>query len=135
MNDYKSKSFDLDQLRDGCFCIENALAIYSRRLHGEPIVGAGIIVTKRIAEYPFDLTPDEWLAIRDLVIQAREYLDAEYAPVGYTLGWNCGRVAGQTVGHAHLHIVPRFDDDGNAGLGIRYWLRNPPISSTYGDAD
>lgn len=30
---------------------------------------------------------------------------------GATLAWNDGEAAGQEVPHAHLHIVPRWEDD------------------------
>ncbi len=39
------------------------------------------------------------------------YLDNEYAPAGYNFGANCGSVAGQTVMHLHLHLIPRYKDD------------------------
>jgi histidine triad (HIT) family protein len=31
---------------------------------------------------------------------------------GFNLGQNNGEVAGQVVMHFHLHIIPRFEDDG-----------------------
>jgi len=51
------------------------------------------------------------------------YLDERYLPDGYNLGWNVGRIAGQEVEHAHLHIIPRFADEPFAGKGIRHWLK------------
>ena len=35
---------------------------------------------------------------------------------GYNLVQNNGAVAGQTVGHFHLHLIPRYEGD-DAGLG------------------
>jgi histidine triad (HIT) family protein len=31
---------------------------------------------------------------------------------GFNLGMNNGAAAGQVVMHAHLHVIPRFNDDG-----------------------
>ncbi len=38
-------------------------------------------------------------------------LDAEYEPAGYNIGFNLGRPAGASIGHLHLHIVPRFPNE------------------------
>jgi diadenosine tetraphosphate (Ap4A) HIT family hydrolase len=34
-----------------------------------------------------------------------------YHPDGYNLGVNVGEVAGQTIAHAHLHLIPRYRGD------------------------
>ena len=49
-----------------------------------------------------------------LVQQGLALLDAEYAPHGYNVGVNQGRVAGAGVeGHIHMHVVPRWGGDTN----------------------
>jgi diadenosine tetraphosphate (Ap4A) HIT family hydrolase len=30
---------------------------------------------------------------------------------GFNIGMNCGESAGQTIFHAHIHIIPRRDGD------------------------
>ena len=44
-------------------------------------------------------------------------------PEGYTLAWNVGIIAGQTVGHAHLHIIARHAEEGATGHGVRCLLK------------
>ena len=51
-------------------------------------------------------------------------MDAEFSPDGHNVGWNCGRVCGQKIFHAHLHIIPRFRQEPLAGQGIKSHLRS-----------
>ena len=41
----------------------------------------------------------------------KEQLDLECSPHGYNIGANCGEVAGQSVMHLHLHLIPRYQGD------------------------
>lgn len=38
----------------------------------------------------------------------RVKLDEAFSPDGYNIGINCGSVAGQSVHHVHLHLIPRY---------------------------
>jgi diadenosine tetraphosphate (Ap4A) HIT family hydrolase len=89
----------------------------------EVLIGSGLIVPKMHRETAFELTTDEWQATFELLQQVKELLDKEYAPQGYNLGWNCGDIGGQEIFHAHMHVIPRFEDEPLAGKGIRYWLK------------
>jgi diadenosine tetraphosphate (Ap4A) HIT family hydrolase len=51
-------------------------------------------------------------------------MDREFGPDGYNLGWNCGKVAGQRIFHAHMHVIPRFTQEPLAGVGIRDYLKS-----------
>ena len=58
------------------------------------------------------LTDEEALEVHALASRGLGALRAEYAPHGFNLGWNLGRVAGAGIeDHVHLHVVPRWNGD------------------------
>jgi ATP adenylyltransferase len=60
------------------------------------------------------LDRDEAAEIHSLAAQAIGALGQEYAPQGFNLGWNLGRIAGAgIVDHVHMHVVPRWTGDTN----------------------
>jgi diadenosine tetraphosphate (Ap4A) HIT family hydrolase len=87
------------------------------------LFGSGVIIPVRHAETVFDLTPDEVTATFQLLADVKQWMDATYRPQGYNVGWNCWPVGGQLVMHAHMHVIPRFEQEPYAGRGIRYWLK------------
>jgi len=58
------------------------------------------------------LTDEEAVEVHALASRGLAALRAEYAPHGFNLGWNLGRVAGAGIeDHVHLHVVPRWNGD------------------------
>jgi ATP adenylyltransferase len=58
------------------------------------------------------LDDDEVRDVHRLAAQSIAALRAEYAPQGFNLGWNIGRVAGAGIeDHVHEHVVPRWNGD------------------------
>jgi diadenosine tetraphosphate (Ap4A) HIT family hydrolase len=73
--------------------------------------GHTLIIPRRHAADFFDLTGAEIAAMMRLLRAAKERLDQLVKPTGYTIGINVGRDAGQTVFHAHIHLIPRYAGD------------------------
>ena len=59
----------------------------------------------------FDTTPEERLALLSLLDKAKRLLDRLHRPDGYNIGMNIGACAGQTIGHMHIHCIPRYEGD------------------------
>lgn len=94
--------------------------------------GHTLVVPARHVSSFFDLSQGEQEAMWSLVTLVRSNIDQRYSPSGYNLGLNIGESAGQTVDHAHLHIVPRYKGDvADPRGGVRwvlperaaYWLK------------
>jgi diadenosine tetraphosphate (Ap4A) HIT family hydrolase len=91
----------------------------------EILIGSGVIVPKKHRETLFDLSEEEWTSTFELLQEVKVFIDDKCKPTGYNIGWNVGSVGGQEIFHAHLHVIPRYEDEPFAGKGIRYWLKQP----------
>jgi ATP adenylyltransferase len=61
-----------------------------------------------------DLDPETIAEMMDLARRGMTALEASYAPHGYNVGFNQGRVAGAGLEHhIHMHVVPRWGGDTN----------------------
>lgn len=74
---------------------------------------------------PWDLSVDEWSATQSLLRMMKLRVDEQHRPDGWNVGWNVGPVGGQSVEHAHCHLVPRYRDELYAGKGLRWWFKQP----------
>jgi diadenosine tetraphosphate (Ap4A) HIT family hydrolase len=71
-----------------------------------------LVISKRHATTFFDLFEPERRAINQLVDKLRTEIVTKDASVsGFNVGINNGETAGQTVGHAHVHLIPRRHGD------------------------
>ncbi len=102
---------------------EHALALYDIN----PVSpGHALIVPKRHAVTIWDLESDEYAACFALVRTVRDLIQARYSPDGFNVGVNCGEAAGQSVWHAHIHLIPRYIGDvANPRGGVRNVLPHP----------
>ncbi len=71
-------------------------------------------------------TPEEWSDTLTLIDQMIQIIESRHNPAGYNIGWNVGQVGGQSIPHAHCHLLPRYVDDTFAGHGIRFLLKQAP---------
>jgi diadenosine tetraphosphate (Ap4A) HIT family hydrolase len=66
------------------------------------------------------MTADEYADVFNLVRQVKDIIHEQFRPDGFNIGVNCGEAAGQSVFHAHIHIIPRYIGDvSNPRGGVR----------------
>lgn len=69
------------------------------------------IVPKRHVESFFDLSESEIIDAYALMRAVEKELFALHGPGGYTIGVNEGKVAGRSIDHLHIHLIPRYEGD------------------------
>lgn len=69
-----------------------------------------IIPFRHFASF-FDATAEECAAIFSLIDATRTLVDAQFQPGGYNIGVNVGPIAGQSIMHLHVHLIPRYAGD------------------------
>ena len=82
-----------------------------------------LVIPKRHAENYFSLTQDELVACDGLLRQLRDDITVkDPSAKGFNIGVNAGAVAGQTVFHCHIHLIPRRDGDVDDPRGGVRWV-------------
>jgi ATP adenylyltransferase len=73
--------------------------------------GHTLFIPKRHVDNYFDLTFREQSAWVFMVNFVKELLQKKFNPDGFNIGINIGAIAGQTIPHAHIHLIPRYRGD------------------------
>lgn len=85
-----------------------AYAIYDKYPVSE---GHALIIPKRHVANYFDLMEKEQQACWLVVNHVKKLLAQKYGTQDFNIGINIGKVAGQTIPHAHIHLIPRYQGD------------------------
>jgi diadenosine tetraphosphate (Ap4A) HIT family hydrolase len=89
----------------------NALAFAIRDVFPVTPLHTLVIPRRHVADF-FGLTPEEREACWDLIQRLRDDILRQDPHVeGFNIGTNAGEVAGQTIFHCHIHLIPRRPGD------------------------
>ena len=80
-----------------------------------------LIIPKRHVKDYFDLTEEEIVACDQLIKKIKKEIEINDASVkGFNIGTNSGKIAGQSIMHCHIHLIPRrIGDVENPQGGVR----------------
>jgi histidine triad (HIT) family protein len=81
--------------------------------------GHCLVIPKRHWPTVFDIPPDEFATVARLAVQIAAGVEAALRPPGLSLVQANGPAANQTVPHLHVHVLPRYENDGL----LLNWLR------------
>jgi len=85
-------------------------------------LGHTVVIPKKHAETVFDLSEQQNANLMNAIVKIMTKLDRLH-PDGFNTGWNHNPAGGQVVPHLHVHIFPRYNNDG--GGSMHSIIKNP----------
>jgi histidine triad (HIT) family protein len=90
---------------------------------GQVNPGHVLVAVKHHAESIFALDEAQAGAAFQAASRVARAIREAFAPEGLSVYQANGKAAGQTVFHFHIHLVPRYEDD---GMALTWPVKNPP---------
>jgi len=109
-----------DSVPDCTFCYENIKSRIIDKYNSVVVIKDNfpvsndhcLIVPKRHVPDYFSMTIAEKMDSDNLLrILQKRISSSDSTVTGFNVGMNCGTSAGQTIFHAHIHLIPRRDED------------------------
>jgi ATP adenylyltransferase len=117
---YKVQGCIFCEMKEDNYIIENeyAFAVMDKFPVSE---GHTLVIPKRHFSDFFEITKIELEAVYDLLNTRKNQLISQDGNIGgFNIGVNIGKIAGQSVFHCHIHLMPRrAGDTPNPKGGIR----------------
>ena len=87
--------------------------------------GHVLVIPKRHESDFFNLSIEEQLDAWKLLDQVQVIVSQQLGPDGFNVGINISESAGQTIEHAHIHLIPRYKGDVKDPRGGVRWVVPP----------
>lgn len=85
--------------------------------------GHVLVASKRHVENIFALDEATGAAVGRALVRVARAIGEAFTPEGLSVYQANGKVAGQTVFHYHVHLLPRHEGD---GMELTWPVKNPP---------
>ena len=90
---------------------------------GQVNPGHVLVAAKAHADNLYELDDKQAAAVFRTAVRVARAIRGAFTPEGLSLYQANGKAAGQTVFHFHMHLVPRYADD---GMNLVWPVKNPP---------
>lgn len=84
--------------------------------------GHTLVIPKQHADHVYDLSVEDAQSVFAVVPEISRALQQETDAAGINILSNTGKVAGQSVSHFHIHLIPRHDK--HDGFGAKWEVHN-----------
>ena len=99
---------------------------------GQVNPGHVLVAVKKHAANLFELDDVQAAAVARASARVARAIREAFAPAGLSVYQANGKVAGQTVFHYHVHLLPRHEAD---GMELTWPVKNPPREKLEGYAE
>lgn len=89
--------------------------------------GHALVIPKKHTTSIYDIGREDFKYLMGIVHALAPRIGRAVEADGINVGMNNDRAAGQLVFHAHIHIIPRFDND-----GFKHWYGIPYVEGEIG---
>ena len=98
---------------------------------GQVNPGHVLVAAKAHAENIYGLDDGQAGAVFRSVARVARAIRIAFSPQGLSVYQANGKAAGQTIFHFHVHLVPRYEND---GMNLAWPVKNPPREKLEGYA-
>ena len=88
--------------------------------------GHTLVIPKKQARNLLEMTPDETADLFNVVSRVTKKVESATQPQGMNIISNMEEIAGQSVFHTHVHILPRYSQED--GLKIDFIAHEPDFN-------
>jgi len=90
-----------------------------------------LVIPKEHYENLNEVPEEKLAALFEIVKKMTKLLEEKLGASSFNIGWNHGKDAGQVIPHLHIHIIPRYPNDGGGSMQTIVNASDENLEETY----
>ena len=90
-----------------------------------------LVIPKEHYENLNEVPEEKLAALFEIVKKMTKLLEEKLGASSFNIGWNHGKDAGQVIPHLHIHIIPRYPNDGGGSMQTIVNVGDENLEETY----
>ncbi len=90
-----------------------------------------LVIPKKHYQNLNEIPEEEIVKLFEIVKKMTILLEEKLNVSSFNIGWNHGKDAGQVINHLHIHIIPRYPNDGGGSMQTIVETGDDNLEETY----
>ncbi|MCD6412364.1 HIT family protein [bacterium] len=90
-----------------------------------------LVIPKEHYENLNEVPKEKLAGLFEIVKKMTKLLEEKLGASSFNIGWNHGKDAGQVIPHLHIHIIPRYPNDGGGSMQTIVSVGDENLEETY----